>query len=249
MAWWEKPLIGFDLETTGPDNAHDRIIQWAWAEVNPDGSVAQSFSALMHPGIEISPDAAKVHGYTEEILEQKGAIPRHLGLNRMFDLLWIAHERKLPMVAFNAAFDVTIAYHESVREQHAMPNLPVIDPLVIDRKFRRAKGSRKLPDVCAVYGIPTEGLDLHDAETDAVLAVRLAQAIGHDLEFVPERVSDLHRGQVEWYASWAASFEKWKRREDPEFTIDRRWPLQMDESVVPEPPEVLFPDGPALPGN
>lgn len=240
MAWWEKPLIGIDTETTGPNNAEDQIVQWAWALVNPDGKVDTAYSALVMPDKEISEKAAETHGYTEEILEQKGALPRHLGLRRYFELLWKAHELKIPVVAFNAAFDLTISYHESVRLQHAMPKLPVIDPLVIDRKFDKyRKGKRKLPNVCEHYGVPNEADDLHDAEADAILAVRVAQAIGHDLEFVPEKVSELYRGQIEWFAAWAAGLEKWKRKSDPEAVIDKRWPYQIDDSVVPTPLEPL----------
>lgn len=60
-------------------------------------------------------------------------------------------------------------------------NSPVFfDPMVLDRAFDKyRKGSRKLVDLCRVYGVPVE-TNAHDAEADCRMAGRLAvKLMGH----------------------------------------------------------------------
>jgi DNA polymerase-3 subunit epsilon len=59
-----RPLAIFDIESTGPLPAHDRIIELAIGLVSPAGRAAYH-SWLVNPGIPIPPEASAVHGITD----------------------------------------------------------------------------------------------------------------------------------------------------------------------------------------
>ncbi len=60
----DRPLVCFDLETTGTRIADDRIVQIALIRVEPDGG-RRKFTSLVDPGRPIPPAATAVHGITD----------------------------------------------------------------------------------------------------------------------------------------------------------------------------------------
>ena len=63
----ERPLIIFDLETTGTDVINDRIVQIAAIKLFPDGTREEK-NLLVNPEIEIPKEASDVHGITNEMV-------------------------------------------------------------------------------------------------------------------------------------------------------------------------------------
>lgn len=61
----DKPLVVFDLETTGLSVNLDRIVEIAYLKISPDGSVLKG-DLLLNPEISISAEAAAVHGISDE---------------------------------------------------------------------------------------------------------------------------------------------------------------------------------------
>lgn len=68
----ERPLVFFDLETTGTDVAKDRIVEMAFVKVMPDGGwhvrpdKAQGQGRLLvHPEMSIPAESSAVHGITD----------------------------------------------------------------------------------------------------------------------------------------------------------------------------------------
>lgn len=61
----DKPLVIFDIETTGTSPAQDRIIQMAAIKIQPDGS-EEEFEWLVNPGCAIPEDSTAVHGIKDE---------------------------------------------------------------------------------------------------------------------------------------------------------------------------------------
>jgi len=59
-----RPLIVFDLETTGVNILTDRIIDLYMIEVQPDGSEKHLHKRL-NPGIPIPPTTTKIHGISD----------------------------------------------------------------------------------------------------------------------------------------------------------------------------------------
>ena len=61
----DRPLVVFDIESTGVNPRSDRIIELAAIRVHPNGG-RESKSWLMNPGVKIPEEAIAVHGITNE---------------------------------------------------------------------------------------------------------------------------------------------------------------------------------------
>lgn len=240
MGWHRELLIGFDLETTGTDPREARIVTAAVVELR-DGSALGRREWLADPGVEIPADAVAVHGISSERAAAEGR-PADQVADAVADVLVAYWRTGVPVVAYNAAFDLTLLSAELRR--HGLPSLrerlggidpaPVIDPYTIDRSVDRyRRGKRNLEAVCTEYGIALTSA--HDATADALAAARLARAIAERHPKVAALgPAELHRRQIEWYAAWAADFQNFLRRKgDADAVVDGAWPLRelADEPV------------------
>ena len=61
----KNPLIFFDLETTGIDIVHDRIVEISFIKVYPGGK-EECKTRRINPEIPIPPESTAVHGITDE---------------------------------------------------------------------------------------------------------------------------------------------------------------------------------------
>lgn len=60
-----RPLVFFDLETTGTNISTDRIVEISFVKLMPDGSVIEK-SRRVNPGMPIPAEATAVHHITDE---------------------------------------------------------------------------------------------------------------------------------------------------------------------------------------
>ncbi|MGV9560341.1 exonuclease domain-containing protein [Streptomyces sp. NPDC003401] len=233
MAWHRELLIGFDLETTGTDPREARIVTGAVIEVR-DGQVVEAREWLADPGVEIPAEAVAVHGISNERANSEGR-PAAEVADAIADVLTSHWRAGVPVVAYNAAFDLTLLSAELRR--HGLPSLrdrlggldpaPVVDPYTVDRRVDRyRRGKRNLEAVCAEYDVTLDAA--HDARADALAAARLARAIAErHPEVAALGPAELHRRQIEWYAAWAADFQDFLRRKgDADAVIDGVWPVR-----------------------
>ncbi|MGW2488943.1 exonuclease domain-containing protein [Streptomyces sp. NPDC001606] len=233
MGWHRELLIGFDLETTGTDPREARIVTGAVIEVRAGEPVGRR-EWLADPGVEIPADAVAVHGISNERAAAEGE-PADQVADAIADTLVSYWQAGVPVVAYNAAFDLTLLTAELLR--HGLPSLserlggrapaPVVDPYTIDRRVDRyRRGKRNLEAVCAEYGIVLGAA--HDATADALAAARLATAIAdRHTKIAALGPAELHRLQIEWYAEWAADFQDFLRRKgEADAVVDGTWPLR-----------------------
>ncbi len=234
MGWHREPLIGFDCETTGTDPHQARIVTAAITEVRA-GEPVRHRSWLVDPGVPIPEDAAGIHGITTERARAAG-LPARVAVAEIAGVLTANWARGVPIVAYNAPFDLSLLAAELAR--HGLPPLaatapggligPVIDPLIVDRTVDRDReGSRTLEAACAEYGVVLGRA--HEAGADALAAVRVACALA---ERYPHLAAadpwELHRLQTLWYGDWAAAHQERLRRErDPEAVVAGEWPLRV----------------------
>jgi DNA polymerase-3 subunit epsilon len=61
----KRPIIFFDLETTGVDVARDRIVEIACVKIFPDGK-RDRYIKRINPGMPIPAEATRVHGISDE---------------------------------------------------------------------------------------------------------------------------------------------------------------------------------------
>ncbi|CAM5727906.1 3'-5' exonuclease OS=Streptomyces tendae OX=1932 GN=GUR47_31555 PE=4 SV=1 [Streptomyces tendae] len=233
MGWHHELLIGFDLETTGTDPREARIVTGAVIEVRGGVPLGRR-EWLADPGVEIPADAVAVHGISNERAAREGR-PADQVADAIAGVLTDHWKAGVPVVAYNAAFDLTLLAAELRR--HGLPSLrerlggldpaPVVDPYTIDRAVDRyRRGKRNLEAVCREYGVPLDAA--HDATADALAAARLACAIaGRHPKVAAFGPAELHRRQIEWCAEWAADFQAFLRRKgDPTARVDGTWPLR-----------------------
>jgi DNA polymerase-3 subunit epsilon len=238
-ARWADTLAVFDLETTGIDVDTCRIVTAHVGVIGARGEVLERREWLVDPGVEIPTAASLIHGVTTERARLEGT-PAAPAVAEIIAALSDAATRGLPIVAYNAAYDLTILEREAERYGHTpLPGPgPVIDPLVIDKAVDRyRRGKRTLTAAAAHYGVPL--LDAHDAGGDAVAAGRVAQAIVRAFpELAALAVVDLHARQVDWCREQAESYQAYRRANgEPEFTTSGSWPVRgAATATLPSPP-------------
>jgi DNA polymerase III subunit epsilon len=66
----KKPLLFFDLETTGPAISFDRVIEIAYMKIFPNGRVVKD-DLLMNPECEISEESTEIHGIKNNDIQGK----------------------------------------------------------------------------------------------------------------------------------------------------------------------------------
>jgi DNA polymerase-3 subunit epsilon len=230
-------LILLDTETTGVDVHEDRIVTAFLGVMHADGSIEPQRHFLIDPQVEIPEGASAVHGITTEKARAEGEQPKAaLQMIRAIIVSECVH-LGAPLVAFNAAFDVSILAAELDRwgiEPIDWQQVNVIDPLVIDRKlekFRRGSGARKLGNLAPAYGIAVDETRTHAADYDCYLAGRIALRQMDDVRLRRLAGGDLaalHAAQVSWAKEQAADLQKWFRTKGgkPDETVDGRWPLR-----------------------
>lgn len=64
----KKPIIFFDLETTGTDPVKDRIVEFAFIKLSPGGK-RDSFIKRLNPGMPIPLESIGFHGITDEMVK------------------------------------------------------------------------------------------------------------------------------------------------------------------------------------
>ena len=179
MNWFDRRLAAFDIETTGTDIENDRIVTAAVSIVG-GGEQTVSRNWLVNPGVPIPAEATEVHKITNQMAMRDG-VPTATAVEEITTLLAGALEEEVPVIAFNARFDLTILDREARRhgveplvDRVGGPDgLLVVDPYVLDRHYNKfRKGRKNLTILCEAFGVPLT--EAHAADADALAAVRLA---------------------------------------------------------------------------
>lgn len=138
--WDGFPRAALDFETTSTDPHTARIVSAAfvkWTDgVRPD--VIDRW--LVNPGVEIPAEAAAVHGITTEHAREHGIDPAQM-LFEVTGKVALSLGRRVPVVIYNAPYDLTLLEAENVR--HGIDTLvsrlgvgkvgPIFDPVALAR--------------------------------------------------------------------------------------------------------------------
>jgi DNA polymerase III epsilon subunit-like protein len=234
MTGWQTGIMAaFDLETTSADPESARIVTACLAHVDGSGTVPPESQVWLSDvdGAEIPADAVKVHGITTERARAEGAALREVTAELASAILRDVYAG-IPVVAFNAAYDLTVLDRETRRfglesfgDRFQAAKGSVIDPHVLDKLLDTyRKGSRTLTAVCGHYRVRLDGA--HDAASDAIAAARVAWAIARDYPHIGAMtLGELHNRQVRARAEQARSLEKHLRSLGNLEPVDGSWPL------------------------
>lgn len=238
MSWHTRRLAAFDLETTGIDVEQDRVVTAAVSVVG-GGEPTASLAWLVDPGVEIPAGASAVHGITTEQARAEGREPA-IAIEEITIALAEQQLAGIPIIAFNARFDLTILDREA-RRHGVVPlidriggadRLLVIDPFVIDKQVDRyRRGRRTLTAVCEHHRVPL--VDAHDANADALAAARVAWRMATTMiDIGGAELSELHRQQVAWAAEQAASLEEYFSAQGRPERVEGQWPCVLASELL-----------------
>lgn len=178
-----RPVVFFDLETTGTDPASDRIVEISALRIEPDGST-ESRTRRINPERPIPPGATAVHGITDEDVRDEpvfGKIARGL-----LDFLAGAD-----LAGFNVGrFDIPLLDKEfrSCGMDMELGGRHVIDAMTI---FHR-KEPRDLSAAVRFYlGREHEGA--HGAEADVIATMEVLDAQLARYDDLPRTVEELEQ--------------------------------------------------------
>jgi DNA polymerase-3 subunit epsilon len=232
----EHAVLGLDTETTGTDTETDRIVTISLVLVSASRGLLWEATWLVNPGIEIPEAATAVHGITTQQAAADGT-STDVALDGVLSLLYAAeHHRmltKLPIVVFNAPFDLGLLDSESRRHCGGLGwKMPqrgrILDPLVLDKHldpYRR--GKRTLTEQAELYGVDL--VDAHSSAADAAASCAVALRQLRNMRLATLTPVQLHERQITWAAAQRSSFAGWLRRqgrpEDAAEVLSRGWPL------------------------
>jgi DNA polymerase-3 subunit epsilon len=215
--WWVDPgFVAFDTETTGTDPGKDRIVTAALVHFR-HGAPVSTREWLIRLDIPIPAASTEVHGITDEHSRLHG-IDESAALTEIHDHIVTLG---LPIVAFNATFDVAMLNANLARLRiPTIDNTPVLCPYVIDKQFDKyVKGSnqRRLMPTIQRYGLAFDDGDWHGAAADATITGRLflAQLDKYDSlgDYTPESLS---ANTAAWRDQQEAEFQAWLARKRAE---------------------------------
>lgn len=220
MSWQHGPMVAFDLETDSPDPEDARIVTACVALIDGAGQTPPSVVTwMLKPVRPIPEQASEIHGITTEQAQADGMDPA-MAVQAITATLADHIEDGAPVVAFNAAYDLTVLDREARR--HDVPSLAdrcaddrltlhVVDPFVLDNavdQYRR--GKRTLAACCQEYGVYLDGA--HNASFDAIAAARVAWRIAQRYPHIAGMpLADLHAFQTQAKRDQDASFAQYLR--------------------------------------
>lgn len=231
--WHLGMLCAFDTETTSADPEAARLVTACIAWIDGSGNTPPaSRDWLVDPGCDIPEQATAIHGITTAHARENGT-PTVTALPEITGELTRAASALAPVIAYNAPYDLTVLDRETRR--HGMPafgaeldaaKATVVDPFVLDKALDPyRKGSRKLTDVAAHYGVRAG--EAHTAAGDAITAARVAWKIASAYPHVGGMsLTELHAFQVKAKAQQARSFQDYLRRTGSAEVVDGSWPLR-----------------------
>jgi len=168
----EKPIVFFDLETTGVNIATDRIVEISVLKLFPNGN-KESKTWLVNPEVEIPKESAEIHGITNEkvVTEPtfKQLAPKVSEMIAGCDLAGFNSNR----------FDIPLLAEELMRAgiDFDMKNRKAIDVQVIFHKKEQRTLSAGYQFYC---GKELEGAHGAEADTNATYEILLSQVDKYD---------------------------------------------------------------------
>ena len=221
MSWLLRPLIALDTETTGTDPETARIVQICVGISTAPGEWSP-LTTLVNPGVPILAAVTAVHGITDEMVADAPDVGDVL---RNLERWWGSADGGTPVVAHNAAYDLTVLDREARRAgvELEITGWTALDTLCLHRRFDWRTGGRSLGRLAARYNIT---FPAHDAEADALAALRLLHILAGENDLLPMiDPTDLHKGQQRWWVQQQDAVESKLLGNGSEFTRQDHWPL------------------------
>lgn len=194
----DRPLVFFDLETTGLNVSKDRIIELALLRFHPDGEVDERVRRF-NPGIPIPPKASGVHGITDKDVANKAPFTASArSLSQLLD--------GCDLAGFNVRqFDLPMLTAEF---KHANVLFETRGRRIIDVKqvFHREE-PRDLTAAASFY-LERTHTEAHSALGDVQTTAEVLSAQMQRYDSLPRNLDGLH-GYCDEVAPYRTELERW----------------------------------------
>ena len=178
-----KPICFFDLETTGVNITHDRIVEISILKVFPNGN-KESKTWLVNPEMKIPKEVIEIHGITDEKVANEPTF-KELA-KEIYNMI-----KDSDLGGFNSnRFDIPLLAEEMLRAEidFDMKNCLTIDVQTIFHKMEQRTLSAAYKFYCDK---DLEGAHGAEADTNATYEVLKAQvakydALENDTKFLAE---------------------------------------------------------------
>ena len=176
-----RPLVFFDLETTGVDVGKARIVEISVAKHLPDGTV-ESKTRRFNPGVPIPPEATAVHGISDA--DVAGESPFWQVAKSLADFL-----EGCDLAGYNLVkYDLPLLEKEFERAKvpFSIEGRKVVDVMKI---FYRME-PRDLAGACRFY-LGREHNDAHSAQADVAATADILGAMMERYSTLPKEIDEL----------------------------------------------------------
>lgn len=174
----KRPIIFFDLETTGTDNVKDRIVEFAFVKLSPDGK-RDKFVKRINPGIPIPAEVTAIHGISDE--DVKNCPTFKQVAHQLYD--WM---KGCDLGGYNSSkFDLPLLAEEFLR---VGINVDFTERSMIDVQQIFFKMEARTLSAAYAFYCKKELSNAHSAEADIDATIEVLAA---QLERYPELKSDV----------------------------------------------------------
>lgn len=178
----QRPLAFFDLETTGLDVEHDRIVEICVITLHPNGDRTTK-TRRIHPGMPIPAGATAVHGITDADVQD---CPRFGQIARgLIELL-----SGCDLGGYNIErFDIKLLRAEFGRCQIAFPDA---DCKIIDAYTIFSARERRDLSAAVQFYCDRELVGAHSAQADVLATIDVLHGQLQRYADLPTAIADLH---------------------------------------------------------
>jgi DNA polymerase III subunit epsilon len=177
----KRPIVFFDLETTGINVTNDRIVEITLLRIEPNGKETEK-TFLVNPTIPISKEASEIHGIKDEDVKDKPVF-KEIAKNVA------AIIEGADIAGFNSnRFDIPLLAEEFLRADvdFNMRNRQFVDVQVIFHKMEQ----RNLAAAYKFY-CKKELINAHSSKADTMATYEILKAQLDFYENLPRTINEL----------------------------------------------------------
>jgi DNA polymerase-3 subunit epsilon len=162
----QKPIVFFDIESTGTNVAADRIVEICVLKVNPDGT-EETKTRRINPTIPIPPEVTLIHGISDEDVKDE---PTFKAIAKgLLDFIGNSD-----LAGYNSnKFDVPMLIEEYYR---AGIEFPMDDRKLIDIQNIFHQMEQRTLSAAVKYYLGREHVGAHGAEADVIATYEVLKA-------------------------------------------------------------------------
>jgi DNA polymerase-3 subunit epsilon len=199
-----RPIVVFDLETTGLDVENDRIVEISVVKLHPNGD-REVRTRRLNPGMAIPAAATAVHGIADEDVRES---PSFSTVARSLHAFFAGCD----LSGFNIEkFDIPVLFHEFKRCGLVFPEpgTHIVDTyrIYVQREPRDLTAALR-------YFTGREMVSAHTAEADAIASADILLGQIQKYTDLPDDVPGLHAAAHPRDPSWADADGKFVWRDD-----------------------------------